>query len=196
MLAERSCNLLVVNNDRYFSIGLTKLIHDKYPDIVLKQEIQDMDAIDYLLISPDSYSDTTMKVLSKKISKKSKVVLIDEKSDVKERCRSFKLDNLNSLQSKGVTSRDIGKFMTEIIDGREKISTLYLTTAAHVDAIFQNLTPQEILTIKYMWHEPSLTRIAHKMKIHPKTVSHYKRSIMIKLGFKNNIELYNWIRSL
>lgn len=199
MSAERNYHLLVIDDDRYFSDGLTKLISDIYPGIVLRQEIQDVRFIDYLLISSDSITTDIMWALSKKTSEGSKLIVMNETSGKQAKCHDFIQYNQVEQLTKNATSRDIGCFMASIIPetGRKKQkATLYLTTAAHADAIVQSLTPQEIKTLKHMRHGASLTQIAHRLNINPKTVSHYKRAVMKKLGFKKNTELYSWICSL
>lgn len=58
-----------------------------------------------------------------------------------------------------------------------------------------SLTAREHQVMKYMKWEMSPINMSHYLKISPKTISGYKRSVMRKLGFVRNEELYNWLRT-
>ena len=55
---------------------------------------------------------------------------------------------------------------------------------------------REIDIIRSFKENLSMPEIAKKLGISPKTVSGYKITIMHKMGFKNNVELYRWIMNV
>lgn len=58
-----------------------------------------------------------------------------------------------------------------------------------------SLTAREQQVMKYMKWEMAPVSLSHYLKISPKSISAYKRSVMRKLGFERNEELYHWLRS-
>lgn len=58
-----------------------------------------------------------------------------------------------------------------------------------------SLTARELEVMRYMKWEMAPGIVSHYLKLSPKTISGYKRSVMRKLGFERNEELYHWLRS-
>lgn len=57
------------------------------------------------------------------------------------------------------------------------------------------LTLREQEIMRCMKWELGVTQIAHMLEISVKTVSNHKMSVMRKMGFRRNAELYGWLRS-
>lgn len=199
MLGERNYHLMVIDDDRYFSDGLAKIVHDIYPGIVIKKEMGDVETIDCLLIASDDVSPAITRILATQNSRIRRLVLMNETPRKLKGNYNFNQYRFVSQLSKSVTHREMALLMASImpeIAREEQKTTLYLTTTAHTELVVKGLTPQERKTIRHMQCERSLTQIAHILNLSPKTVSHHKRAVMKKLGFKRNTELYSWMRGL
>ena len=57
-----------------------------------------------------------------------------------------------------------------------------------------SLSPREKYVMSCMQLEMKQSNIAKNLGVSPKTISTYKMSVMRKLGFKLNVELYDWLR--
>ncbi|CAO95315.1 helix-turn-helix transcriptional regulator [Erwinia tasmaniensis] len=73
--------------------------------------------------------------------------------------------------------------------------TLTLPVTACGSCALLKLTRSEVRVISCMAQEMSPVSLPQYLKISPKTISAHKRSVMRKLGFKRNEELYHWLRS-
>ena len=56
------------------------------------------------------------------------------------------------------------------------------------------LTPRENEVLQLILQEMTIKRIAQMLAISIKTVSNHKMSAMRKMGFRRDVELYNWLR--
>ncbi|HGM5577378.1 TPA: LuxR C-terminal-related transcriptional regulator [Serratia marcescens] len=57
-----------------------------------------------------------------------------------------------------------------------------------------HLTPRENQILRLIFQEMTIKQIAKILAINIKTVSNHKMSVMRKMGFRRNAELYTWLR--
>lgn len=190
MSDPRDITLMLFDQDRYFIDGVQRLIQERYPHVVTRSETRQVNKVDVLLTGMDAVSLCASREYMRMMTAESQLLVVHEPHELcwqglppaLQRCRAQYLNRRQSLQQ-------LARRLQLVIPDKRCLVRVIDPRAVREDI----LTPREKTFIAHLRVHLNPHQIAASMALHPKTISTYKRSVMLKLGMQKNLELYHWL---
>lgn len=190
MLNLRSMTLMMFDHDRFFVGGILHYLQTRYPHLIIRFTSRQVKKVDLLLTGMDPVSLCAAKHYAPIMTDDSQLLLVRDPDE--EACRSLPAGlqcqstwHLHRRQSLA----HLGRLFDNLIPDRNRLITVIDPRSFRDDV----LTPREKMLVEHLRGHLTPIQIAGIMHLHPKTISTYKRSVMLKLGMQKNLELYHWL---
>lgn len=192
MAAINRLTIMLIDSNRFFLDGMLVFIRSHYPDVIIKSSGRRVHKIDLLMTGLDRVSVSVARFYTPMLSHNGKVLLMHEADEVNrdaipESLKPHSLIHMHKRQSLYEFAALIGR----LVGAGGQRTVLTIIDKRSVDSSL--LSPQEKLLVCQLRHNSSVSHIASEMKLHPKTISSYKRSVMLKLDMPHNLEFYHWL---
>ncbi|WP_413453318.1 helix-turn-helix transcriptional regulator [Erwinia persicina] len=190
MSDPRSLTLMMFDHDRYFADGVLRFLQSHYSQVIIRLSVRQVTKIDLLMTAMDAVSLCASQQYARRLTTKSQLLVVHDSGE-----RGFRTLP-ESLQGYPVTHLHrrlplarLASLLHQLIPEKDSLITVIDPRSLKED----RLTPQEKTFIAHMRVHLTPHQIASSMALHPKTISTYKRSVMLKLGMQKNLELYHWL---
>ena len=192
MAAINRLTIMLIDSDRFFSDGVLSFIKNQYPNIIVKSSCKIANRIDVLMTGFDRVSISVARFYAPKLSQNGIVLLMHDADEVKRRDipEALKQKNVILMRKKQRMDEFAARLASLVGDGGNRTQ---LTIIDKQSVESSALTPQEKILVGQLRNNGSINHIANEMKLHPKTISCYKRSAMMKLDMPHNLEFYHWL---
>ncbi len=190
MSDPRCLTLVMFDHDRFFVEGVLRFLQSQYPHTVRRLSTRPVKKVDLLLTGLDAVSLCASLQFGRMMTAESQLVVVHHSFE--ESCRGLP-PGLQRYPTRHLHPRpsleQLGKVFKQLIPDKNRLITLIDPRAVKEDV----LTPREKMLLAHLRSSLTPRQIAASMALHPKTISTYKRSVMLKLGMQKNLELYHWL---
>lgn len=190
MSDPRCLTILMFDHDRYFVEGVLRFIQSQYPHTVTRLSTRPVNKVDLLLTGMDAVSLCASLQSVRMMTAESQLLVVHHNTE--DGCRGLP----SGLQRyparhfhRGQSLEQLGQVLKQLIPDNKRLITIIDPRSVNEDL----LTPREKTLIAHLRGNLTPRQIADSMALHPKTISTYKRSVMLKLGMQKNLELYHWL---
>lgn len=190
MFNHRSMTVMMFDLDRYFVGGILHFLQSRYPHVVIRLSSRQVKNVDLLLTGMDPVSLCAAQHYAPMMTADSQLLLVRDPHE--DACRRLP----GGLQGQSTwhlhrrqSLAHLGRLLETLIPDRNRLITV-IDPRSFKEDVF---TPREKMLISHLRGHLTPLQIATIMDLHPKTISTYKRSVMLKLGMQKNLELYHWL---
>ncbi|MBD8163266.1 helix-turn-helix transcriptional regulator [Erwinia persicina] len=190
MSDPRRLTLMMFDHDRYFADGVLRFLQSHYSQVVVRLSVRQVTTVDLMMTGMEAVSLCASQQYARRLTAQSQLLVVHDRAEpgwrpLPESLQGYPVKHLH----RRLSLAQLASLLLQLIPDRDSLITVIDPRSLKED----RLTPQEKTLLAHLRVHLTPHQIASSMSLHPKTISTYKRSVMLKLGMQKNLELYHWL---